>query len=151
VISRRHLLAVLVVGSLAATLVGCSSNTESPTSPLDMSPPQAPTNLHATVDPTTSREWLAWDLSASASVASYEVYISDSPGGTGTLVASVDASSGDFLLPIVVETTTEFYRVRAVGTNDVPSAFTSSVTVDRGGFDAPQPTGKNGKGTEGDN
>jgi hypothetical protein len=149
VISRRHLLAVLVVGSLAASLVGCSSNSESPTSPTDLSPPQAPTNLHATVDATTSREWLSWNLSASASVASYEVYIADSPGGTGTLVASVDASSGDFLLPIVVESTTEFYRVRAVGTNDVPSAFTSSVSVDRGGFEAPQPTGKNGKGTEG--
>ena len=148
-ISRRHLLAVLVVGSLAASLVGCSSNSESPTSPTDLSPPQAPTNLHATVDATTSREWLSWNLSASASVASYEVYIADSPGGTGTLVASVDASSGDFLLPIVVESTTEFYRVRAVGTNDVPSAFTSSVSVDRGGFEAPQPTGKNGKGTEG--
>jgi hypothetical protein len=154
VISRRHLLAVLVVGSLAATLVGCSSNSESPTSPIDMSPPQAPTNLHATVDATTSREWLNWDLSASASVASYEVYVSDSPGGTGTLVASVDASSGDVeisLLPIVVETANEYYRVRAVGTNDVPSAFTSSVSVDRGVFDAPLPTGKNGKGSEGDN
>ena len=150
-ISRRHLLAVLVVGSLAATLVGCNSSSESPTSPIDMSPPQAPTNLHSTVDATTSREWLIWDLSASASVASYQVYVSDSPGGTGTLVASVDASSGDMLLPIVVESTTEFYRVRAVGTNDVPSAFTSSVSVDRGGFEAPQPTGKNGKGTEGGN
>jgi hypothetical protein len=50
-----------------------------------------------------------------------------------------------------VETTTEFYRVRAVGTNDVPSAFTSSVSVDRGGFDAPQPIGKQGKGSEGGN
>ena len=150
-ISRRHLLAVLVVGSLAASLVGCSSNSESPTSPTDLSPPQAPTNLHATVDATTSREWLVWNLSASASVASYEVYSVDSSGGAGTLVASVDASSGDFLLPIVVESTTEYYRVRAVGTNAVPSAFTSSVTVDRGGFEAPQPTGKNGKGTEGGN
>ena len=151
-ISRRHLFAVLVVGSLAASLVGCSSNSESPTSPTDLSPPQAPTNLHATVDATTSREWLSWDLSASASVASYEVYVADSPSGTGTLVASVDASSAGLeisLLPVVVETATEFYRVRAVGTNDVPSAFTSSVSVDRGGFEAPQPTGRNGKGTEG--
>ena len=147
-ISRRHLLAVLVVGSLAASLVGCSSNSESPTSPTDLSPPQAPTNLHATVDATTSREWLVWNLSASASVASYEVYSVDSSGGTGTLVASVDASSGDFLLPIVVEAT-EYYRVRAVGTNNVPvrSLRPSRSTA----ASAPRPTGKNGKGTEGGN
>jgi len=151
VIARRHLLAVLVVGAIAAPLLGCSSNSESPTSPTDLSPPQAPTNLHATVDEATSREWLVWDPSASASVASYEIYGSDTPGVPGTYVGSVDASSPDFLLPIVAESTTEYYRVRAVGTNTVPSAFTSSVQVDRGGFDGPQPTGKPGKGTEGEN
>lgn len=147
-ISRRGLLAVLVVGSLAATLVGCSNNSESPTSPTDLSPPQAPTNLHATVDPATSRDWLVWDPSASASVANYEIYSSDSPGGTGTYVGSVDAGSNGFVLPIVVESTTEYYRVRAIGTNDIPSAFTSTISVDRGSFDGPQPQGKPEKGKD---
>ncbi len=146
-ISRR-ILAVLAASSLAAMLVGCSNNPESPTSPTDLSPPQAPTNLHSTEDLATSREWLLWDPSASASVASYEIYSSDSPGGTGTYVATVDAGSSQFVLPLVVESTTEFYRVRAIGTNDIPSAFTTTIPVDRGGFDGPQPIGKPGKGTE---
>ena len=147
-ISRRGLFAALVVGSLAATLVGCSDNPVSPNSPTDLSPPQAPTNLHATEDPTTSREWLVWDPSASASVASYEVYSTDTPGGSDTYVATVDAGTYQFVLPIVVESTTEYYRVRAIGTNDVPSAFTSTIGVDRGSFEGTSPKGKPGKGTE---
>ena len=76
------------------------------------------------------------------------MYSTDTPGGTGTYVATVDASTYQFVLPIVVESTTEYYRVRAIGTNDVPSAFTSTIGVDRGSFEGPQPVGKPGKGTE---
>jgi len=148
---RRHVVTALLVGSMAAALVGCNSGSStSATNPVDLSPPQAPTNLHASTDVATQREWLQWDPSASASVASYEIYVSDSPSGTGSLVSSVDANTNDFLLPVVTQTTTEYYRVRAIGTNDVPSAFTGTVSVDRTSFDGPQPTGTPGKGIDGD-
>jgi hypothetical protein len=145
--SHRRLIVALVVSALATSLVGCSSNGTSATSPIDLSPPQAPTNLHSTTDDNISRDWLVWDLSASANVAGYEIYATSSVGGSATLVASVDATTSNFILPIVAEETTEFYRVRAVGTNNVPSAFTSTVGVERTGWEGTT-SGAPGKGTE---
>ena len=149
--SHRNLFAALLLGAIATSLVSCNSgSTSSATSPIDLSPPQAPTNLHSSTDASINRDWLIWDASASASVASYQVYSSTTVSGTGSLVATVDASTTDFLLPISSADGTEFYRVRAVGTNSVPSAFTSTVSVDRTGWSEPQaPTG-GGKGGQGD-
>ena len=149
--SRRHLFTALIVSAIATSLVGCNSGGTSATSPIDLSPPQAPTNLHASTDSNISRDWLVWDLSASANVSGYEVYSAPSTGGAGTIVATVDASTSDFLLPIVGTETTEFYRVRAVGTNHVPSAFTSTLGVDRTGWDGNPVPGDPTKGTENGN
>ena len=146
--SRRNLFAALVVSAIATSLVGCNSGGTSATSPIDLSPPQAPTNLHSSTDANISRDWLVWDLSASANVSGYEIYSAPSVGGTGTIVATVDASTSDYLLPIVGEESTEFYRVRAIGTNHVPSAFTSTLGVDRTGWDGQPLPGDPGKGTE---
>jgi len=145
---RRHLLVTLLIGALAASITGCGSDSTSPTSPMDMSPPAAPGNLQASSDPATGSEWLDWEPSASVNVARYEVYVSDTPGGSETLAAVVDGSASDYLLPATVETVTEYYRVRAVGTNDVPSAFTSTVPVDRDGWNGLQPTSGPDKNTE---
>ena len=131
--SRRHLLAALLLGAMAIPMVSCNSGSTSPTNPIDLSPPQAPTNLHATSDASINRDWLVWDPSASANVSSYEIY-SSPPGGSSALVATVDASTSDYILPIVGQDGLEYYRVRAVGTNDVPSAFTSTVSVPRTGW-----------------
>lgn len=129
---RRHLLSALVLGAIATSLVGCKSGSStSSTSPVDLSPPQAPSNLHSISDARISREWLVWDASASATAAQYEIYSSPTSTASGTLVATVDANSMDYLLPLTNISSTEFYRVRAVGSNAVPSAFTSSVGVDR--------------------
>ena len=146
---RRHLLAALVLGAMATSLVSCNSgSTSSATSPIDLSPPQAPANLHSTTDMNISREWLVWDASASATVASYEIYSSPTSTASGTLIATVDANSTDYLLPLVNISSTEFYRVRAVGSNAVPSAFTSSVGVDRTAWDGASPANPNrGKDT----
>jgi hypothetical protein len=89
-----------------------------------------------------------WDLSASANVAGYQIYSTSSTGGSSTLVASVDASTSDYILPLVGTETTEYYRVRAVGTNNVASAFTSTVGVDRNGWDGQPLPGDGGKGTD---
>ena len=149
--SHRHLFAALFLGALATSLVSCNSgSTSSATSPIDLSPPQAPTNLHVSNDASINRDWLIWDASASASVSSYQVYSAPTVSGTGSLVATVDASTTDFLLPISSTDGTEFYRVRAVGTNSVPSAFTTTLTVDRTAWDGPQTPGGSGKGTQGD-
>ena len=131
--SRRHHFAALLLGAMAISMVGCNSGSTSPTNPIDLSPPQAPTNLHSTSDAGINRDWLVWDPSASASVSSYEIY-STPPGGSSELVGTVDASTTDYILPLVGSDTIEYYRVRAVGTNDVPSAFTSTLGVPRTGW-----------------
>jgi len=146
--SHRRLFAALAVSALAIWLVGCNSGATSATSPVDLSPPQAPTNLHASTDSNINRDWLVWDLSASANVGGYQIYSTSSTGGSPTLVASVDASTSDYILPLVGTETTEYYRVRAVGTNNVPSAFTSTVGVDRNGWDGQPLPGDGGKGTD---
>ena len=145
--SHRRLFAALVVSAMAISLVGCNSGGTSATSPLDLSPPQAPTDLHSTTDANINRDWLVWDLSASANVASYQIYSTSSTGGSATLVATVDATTSDYILPIVGASTEEYYRVRAVGTNSVPSAFTSTLGVNRSAWDGTS-TGQPGKGTD---
>ena len=149
--SRRHLLAALLLGAMATSLVSCNSaSTTSATSPIDLSPPQPPTNLHSTSDAATSREWLHWDPSASASVAGYEIYSSATPTGATTMVSTLDPSTTDYALPIVGANTTDFYRVRAVGTNNVPSAFTAALSVDRVTWEGATPTSGRGRGTKGE-
>lgn len=148
---RRHLIAALMLGALSVSLTGCSSeSTTSPTSPIDLSPPQAPTNLHAVTDNAIHRDWLMWDASGSASVSGYEIYSSPTSSNSGTLIAVVDASNTDYLLPLTSLSSTEFYRVRAVGSNNVPSAFTSAIGVDRTAFDGTPSVPGQGKGNEGD-
>ena len=146
--SHRRLFAALAVSALAIWLVGCNSGATSATSPVDLSPPQAPTNLHSSTDSNINRDWLVWDLSASVNVSGYQIYSTSSTGGSPTLVASVDASTSDYILPLVGTETTEYYRVRAVGTNNVPSAFTSTLGVDRSGWDGQPVPGDGGKGTD---
>jgi len=147
--SHRRLFAALIVSALSISLVGCNSGGTSATSPIDLSPPQAPTNLHSTTDDNINRDWLVWDLSASANVSGYQIYSTSSTGGSATLVASVDASTSDYILPLVDANSTEYYRVRAVGTNNVPSAFTSTLGVDRTAWDGQSLPGGGGKGSAG--
>ncbi len=64
-------------------------------------------------------------------------------------MATVDASTSDFLLPLTNVDGTEFYRVRAVGTNNVPSAFTSTLSVDRTAWETTPHKGSPSGGTEG--
>ena len=146
--SSRSLIVALFVSAMATSLISCNSGGTSATSPVDLSPPQAPTNLHSTTDDNINRDWLVWDLSASANVAGYEIYSTSSIGGSGTIVATVDASTSDYILPIIGTETTEYYRVRAIGTNNVPSAFTSTVGVDRSAWDGPPTSGTPGKGKD---
>src|SRR5215510_12443701 len=144
--SLRLLIAALFVSATVVSLTGCNSGGTESTSPVDLSPPQAPTNFHSTTDASINRDWLVWDLSASANVAGYEIYSTSSVGGSSTLVATVDATTTDFILPIVNSETMEYYRVRAIGTNNVPSAFTSTLGIDRTGWEGSPTSGVPGKG-----
>lgn len=150
--SRRHVFAALLVGAVATSLVSCNSGSNSSvTNPIDLSPPQAPTNLHTYNDPRINRDWVLWDPSASASVAGYEVYSAPTSSASGSLVATLDPTATNYMLPISNVDLTEFYRVRAIGTNNVPSAFTSSLSVTRvKGDGLPPATPGPGRGTEGD-
>ena len=151
-ISRRHVFAALFIGAMATSLVSCNSgSTSSATNPIDLSPPQAPTNLHTAKDAAINRDWVIWDPSASASVSGYELYSSPTSSASGTLIATMNASTTSYLLPITSVDGTEFYKVRAVGSNNVPSAFTSSLSVTRTKWDGgPLPTTGPGRGTQGD-
>ena len=138
---RRQILSALFLGAMTLSLVGCNSDTTSSvTGPDDLSPPQAPSNLNSRYDVPTQRDWLNWQPSASAGVASYEVHWSDTPGGVGNRLGIVSSSDTDFALPIVPENTLEYYRLRAVGTNGVPSAFTLPIEVQRSGWTEGQPS-----------
>ena len=149
--SRRHLLAALMLSAMTIPLISCKSSGTSTTNPIDLSAPQAPTNLRSVADPVVvGRETLFWDASASAGVLGYEVYSSTTPSGTATLVSTVNAGTTDLVLPLVAAQTMEYYRVRAIGSNNVPSAFTSTLGVDRIAWDGGGTGGSPGKGTEGD-
>lgn len=147
---RRHLTAALAFGVIALSLVGCSKSSTSTMAPVDLSPPQAPTNLHAFIDPSINRDWLMWDASGSAGVVSYEIYSAPTSSATGTLIATVNASETNFMLDITNVSSVEYYRVRAIGGNAVPSAFTSALGIDRSAWDGGhQPTGGPGRTMDG--
>jgi fibronectin type 3 domain-containing protein len=136
--SRRALVAVLV-STLALTLASCGKDSKSITSPVvDLSPPQAPSNLQAVSDAAAQRDYLTWDLSASASVT---VYMQGTTSNNQVLVASVDANTAEFILPLCTNASTEMFRVRAIGTNAVPSAFSNTVAINRTLWDVPVTTG----------
>jgi hypothetical protein len=145
---RRQLLSALCFGALTISLVGCSSESSSITSPVDTSPPQSPGNVHYRFDEPTHRDWLVWNPSASANVASYEVHYSNSPSGMGTVLGNVPTSNSAIALPLAPAGTVEYYRLRAIGTNGVASAFTAPIPVTRAAWDGstPSPAGS-GPGT----
>ena len=138
---RRHLLSALFLGAMTLSLVGCGSESPSSiTGPDDTSPPQAPANVSSHFDDATGRDWLTWDPSASANVTGYEVHYSDSPSGIDINLGSVEASEHEYVLPPVAEPTTQWYRLRAINNNGVPSAFTAPVEVQRAGWTGGHPT-----------
>lgn len=126
---RRHLVAALTFAAIATSLVGCSKKSTSSLAPIDLSPPATPSNIHGFTDASISRDWVMWDASASANVGSYEIYMGAS--APGELVATVDANTSSYMLPLSGQAVTEYYRVRAVSINNVPSAFTSNLSLDR--------------------
>ncbi len=142
--SRRHLLAALVVSAMATSLVSCNSAGTSVTSPVDLSAPQAPSSLQIYRSPRLQMDVLEWNPSASASVSRYDVYVGTSASGTWTLLGgTADASTTEYTLPAAAPDTREVYRARAVRTHNVPSAFTTSYSIvrtDWTGDGTPTPT-----------
>lgn len=148
---RRQLLSALFLGAMTLSLTGCGSDSSSITTPNDTAPPQAPANLHARFDVPTKRDWLGWTPSASANVDGYEIRVGNSPGGNDDLLSTVDASTDEIALPLVTDPTTEYYRVRAIGKNGVPSGYTLKLQVDRAGWNGGQTPGDLVPGAADDN
>ena len=128
---RRQLLSALFLGAMTFSLVGCNSGSSSITSPNDTAPPQAPGNLHARFDAPTHRDWLAWDPSASTGVSSYEVQYSETPSGIGTVLGVVPSTNTEFAMPPATAGAVQYYRLRAINSNGVASAYSSKVPVTR--------------------
>ena len=153
--SNRPALLALVLSAAVYSLTGCGNGTTTtrPVVLLDTTPPAAPSNVHGTFDAQGNRDYLNWDLSASPDVASYEVWLyaaNPSVGGTGTLLASVNASIAFVALPISGTATTQFFRIRAVDASGNVSAYSATAGVDRhiwnGGSSGPSPGNTGGEG-----
>jgi len=151
---NRFLLVALILGATTLTMTGCgTSKVTSSNNPVESAPPAAPTAVSMTTEDATSRDYLNWNPSASSDVVSYEVFrFADASSTTGgVLVGTVSSDQDYILLPLVGEGVTEFYRVRAMNSNDVPSSYSTNCSADRTawvGGDI-QTDGANGHGKEG--
>ena len=150
----RFVMVALLWSAATVTMTGCgSSNVTSSTNPVDSAPPAAPTAVSMTTEVATSRDYLNWNPSASSNVVSYEVFrFADAASTTGgVLLGSVPSNQDYILLPLVGVGVTEFYRVRAVNSNDVPSSYSTNCSADRTAYEGGdiQIDGGNGHGKEG--
>lgn len=143
----------LILGATVFALSSCGKTTSSvssvtPPPTLDTTPPSAPTGVHGWFDVAGGRDYLSWTLSSSADVVAYEVYVVPS-GGSPSLIATYDATTDVMALPIVGADGSEVYRVRAVDAAGNTSAYSSSVIVERHGWNGggTLDTGDGGKGT----
>lgn len=144
--SRRILFPTLVALSLAALLSGCGQNsTPTGVTTLDQTAPAAPSQLLKESDPTNPSGLLVWEPSTSANVSSYEVYrYSPDPSREDAyvLVGESDATVTQYPLPYSYESQTAYYRLKAVSTAGVKSAWSPTGAIHLGpntGSDDPQP------------
>jgi hypothetical protein len=116
--SFRHIVPVLAALTLAALLVGCSKkSTPTGVTPLDETPPAAPTQVMGMSDVQTRTALLQWTPSTSPNVKGYEVSTySPSPDqeNAWVVVAETDADVTQYRVTNVTETTIQYFRVRAV-------------------------------------
>lgn len=154
--SNRSALIALILGASVFALTGCGSTTSSVVSPsLDNAPPASPTAVQVVHDAAINTDDLVWAPSASAGVGSYEIHrYSSAPSGNaaGDEVIVVDAGTTSLRLPLVNSDRTEYYRVRAISSTDLVSAYSASAQADRfgyqgGGFDPRQRDGGRGGDT----
>ena len=152
----RFLLVALLLSGATLTMTGCgSSKVTSTNNPVESAPPAAPTAVSMTTEDATSRDYLNWNPSASSDVVSYEVFrFADASSTTGgVLVGTVSSDQNYLLLPLVGEGVTEYYRVRAMNSNDVPSSYSTNCSADRtawvgGDIQTDDPNGHGKEGVE---
>jgi hypothetical protein len=123
----------LVALTLAALLSGCGQNsTLTGVTPLDETAPAAPSQIAKLDDTATPCGWLSWQASASANVATYEVY-QYSPDPTRedayVLVGLTDVGTTQYALPSVSGPQTLYYRLRAVSTAGVRSPWSATANI----------------------
>jgi hypothetical protein len=132
---RIHRIAVLSL-ALAALLSGCgnSTNATNVTTPeLDGTAPSAPSALSLATDPSSFNSSLHWSLSSSSDVSRYEIYMfspDPSRDNAYVLLGETNATTSNFGLDPVGQTTSNFYRVRAVDGNGNRSGFSSTLSAE---------------------
>lgn len=151
--SNKMIAFALILGATVFALSSCGKTTSSvsnvtPPPTLDTTPPSAPTGVHGWYDVAGSRDYLSWTLSSSADVVAYEVYVVPS-GGSPSLIETLDSTMDVLALPLLSADGSETYRVRAVDAAGNTSAYSSSVIVQRHGWNGGGTidTGDRGKGT----
>lgn len=149
----RLLLVALFLSATTLTMTGCGgTNAVSPNTNVESAPPAAPSAVSMTTEGATNRDYLNWNASASSNVVSYQVYrFADASSTTnGVLVSTVPSDEQSILLPLVGSSVTEFYRVRAVNSNDVASAYSTNCSADRTAWSGGgQTDDTDGRGKEG--
>lgn len=134
---NRFILVALLLSASTLTMTGCfgTSKVAAPNNPVESAPPAAPASVSMVTENATGRDYLDWTPSASSDVASYQVFrFADSGTSNGELVATVSSDVNNMVLPLVGSSVTEYYRVRAVNSNDVASAYSPNCSADRTPF-----------------
>lgn len=135
--TRTAVVALLLCASVFAA-AGCGSTASSVVSPgLDNAPPASPTSVQVSHDGQINVDDLTWVQSVSPGVTSYEIHrYASMPSGSsaGEQVITVDASESSLRLPLVSSDRTEYYRVRAISSTQVASAFSGAAQADRVGY-----------------
>lgn len=144
--SQRMLFPTLVALSLAVLLSGCGQDS-APTGvmTLDETAPAAPSQLMKESDSSNPSGWLAWSPSTSANVGGYEVYqYSPDPSREEAylLVGQTDATTTEYSLPYSYQSQTVYYRLKAVSTAGIKSAWSATAGIGIGpneSHEDPQP------------
>jgi hypothetical protein len=138
--SFRHIVPTLAALTLAALLVGCGKkSTPTGVSPLDETPPAAPSHVMGMPDLENGCVILQWTPSTSPNVRGYEVlsYLpSPDRENAWVVITETEADVTQYPLAGVTQTTIEYYRVRAVtpsGKHSEWSAVTMIILEPMGG------------------
>ena len=145
--SSRLVISTLVALALAAMLSGCGKNaTPTGVNPIDEAPPAAPSQITSDMDPVTTLGRLEWTPSASANVASYQIYqYSPSPTRESAyvLVGETNSATTHYDLAWSYTPATLHYRLRAVSGTGVMSEWSALATVTVGPSPAGSDQGQN--------
>lgn len=126
---RSHLMLLVMVASIVA-LAGCGKSTDStsPVTPLDGTPPPAPDGISLITS--TDANALTWSPSSAPDVAMYQVYqYSPDPSRDSAYLLIGSTSASSLTLPRMNDAQDSYYKVRAVDQAGNSSAYSAATLM----------------------